>query len=135
MAAVITLVVYRNSDRIPGQAVYLLILIGMLDFLSVFFFGFFSSIKEVQLFYHDATHNPTVFPIGLIPFFVVQYAICSHTLSLLNQKKYGTVEDPVYSPATNESGSDGSGKKQIDLVSNDHGVESKEDAIYERESF
>jgi hypothetical protein len=92
----LTLVRFRTADRIPGWAVYQLIVVGVLDFLSAFFFGFFSSENEAQLFFHSATNNPTVFPIGLVPLFLVPYAIFFHTLSYWNQRNFGTVQDPIY---------------------------------------
>jgi hypothetical protein len=96
MDAAITLIWYRQADRISPFAVYLLIVLGVLDFISAFFFGFFSSDNEAQLFYHDAAYNPTTFPVGLIPFFLVPYAIFFHTLSFLTQREFGSIPDPIY---------------------------------------
>lgn len=87
---------FRNSDRIPAWAVYQLIVVGVLDFMSAFFFGFTSSDNEVQLFYHNAEYSPVAFPVGLIPLFLVPCAIFFHTLSLWTQKEFGAVQDPIY---------------------------------------
>lgn len=88
VVAVLVLLRYRNQARIPGQAVWLVIILGVLDFLSAFFFGFTSSPTPLQLFFPVEPYAVITFPTGLIPLFLVPYAIFFHTLSALNYFKY-----------------------------------------------
>ena len=53
-------------------------------FLSAFFFGFGSSETPVQIFFPDVPNNVIVFPTGMIPLFLVPYAIFFHVLSGLS---------------------------------------------------
>ena len=62
---------------------------GVLDFLSAFFFGFGSSETPVQIFFPEVPNDLIVFPTGLIPLFLVPYAIFFHTLSWLSYRKFG----------------------------------------------
>lgn len=79
---------FRGRERIPGGAIFLVIGVGVLDFLSAFFFGFTSSETPVQLFYPAVPNAVVVFPTGMIPLFLVPYAIFFHTLSALNYARY-----------------------------------------------
>lgn len=81
---------------IPGGAVFLVIGLGVADFLSAFFFGFFSSETPLQLFRPAVANNVLMFPTGMIPLFLVPYAIFFHTLSALNHVRFGKVvaKDP-----------------------------------------
>ena len=65
------------------------IILGVADFMSAFFFGFTSSESPVQIFYPEIKNNVILFPTGMIPLFLVPYAIFFHTLSYLNLKKFG----------------------------------------------
>ena len=78
----------RHAKRIPGAAVYLVIILGTADFLSAFFFGFGSSETPIQLFFPEVPNNVIVFPTGLIPLFLVPYAIFFHVLSGLSYVKF-----------------------------------------------
>lgn len=89
LVALIVLLKYKMSVSIPKKAIYLVIIIGVADFLSAFFFGFTSSESPLQLFYPEIKNNVIFFPTGMIPLFLVPYAIFFHTLSLLNYQKYG----------------------------------------------
>jgi hypothetical protein len=84
IVALAVLVRYSDSLSIPGGAVMLVIAVGVADFLSAFFFGFFSSETPFQLFFPAVANNVIVFPTGLIPLFLVPYAIFFHVLSGLN---------------------------------------------------
>jgi hypothetical protein len=84
VVALAVLVRYLGSPPIPGGAVTLVIIVGVTDFLSAFFFGFFSSKTPLQLFFPAVANNVIVFPTGLIPLFLVPYAIFFHVLSGLN---------------------------------------------------
>jgi hypothetical protein len=79
-------VLHRNRDArgIPRGAILLVIGIGMVDFLSAFFFGFTSSVTPLQLFFPTVTNNVIVFPTGMIPLFLVPYAIFFHVMSGLS---------------------------------------------------
>lgn len=85
VVALVILIVYRKSTVVPGFAVYSLIGVGIGDFLSAFFFGFTSSESPAQLFHPDPPSKLIQFPTGMIPLFLVPYAILFHTLSLLTQ--------------------------------------------------
>ena len=82
------LMVYRNRGRIPGAMIILIIVIGMADFVSAFFFGFTSTQGPFQLFFPDAPNRLIMFPTGMIPLFLVPYAIFFHVLSLLTYLKF-----------------------------------------------
>ncbi|NNE18537.1 MAG: hypothetical protein HKN10_08685, partial [Myxococcales bacterium] len=88
--AALVLLKYWNAERIPGSAVALVIILGVADFLSAFFFGFGSSETPVQLFFPEVPNQVIVFPTGLIPLFLVPYAIFFHTLSWLSFRKFET---------------------------------------------
>ena len=87
--ALIVLLLYKNSKFIPKTAIMIVIILGVADFISAFFFGFTSSESPVQIFYPEITNNLILFPTGMIPLFLVPYAIFFHTLSYLNFKKFG----------------------------------------------
>lgn len=86
--ALVILLRYYRASVIPRKAVFLLIAFGVIDFLSAFFFGFFSSDTPFRIFHHEIACDPSTFPIGLIPLFLVPYAIFFHTLSFLNARKW-----------------------------------------------
>jgi hypothetical protein len=75
---------YGHGERIPAGSIFLVIILGVTDFLSAFFFGFTSSETPLQLFHSAVPNNVIVFPTGMIPLFLVPYAIFFHTLSGLN---------------------------------------------------
>lgn len=79
---------YRGSERIGGSAVFLVIGLGVMDFASAFFFGFTSSETPVQLFFPAVENAVVLFPTGMIPLFLVPYAIFFHTLSALSYMRY-----------------------------------------------
>lgn len=88
LVALGVLLAYRKSERIPKAGIFLVIGLGIADFLSAFFFGFTSSEGPFQLFYPAVTNKVGLFPTGMIPLFLVPYAIFFHTLSMLNYLKY-----------------------------------------------
>jgi len=74
---------------IPGKFIIFIIVIGIADFMSAFFFGFTSSEgSPMQLFFPEITNRLILFPTGMIPLFLVPYAIFFHLLSLLNYLKF-----------------------------------------------
>jgi len=88
LIALAVLIKYWNAKPFPAGAVYLVIAAGALDFASAFFFGFGSSETPVQLFFPETPNEVLVFPTGLIPLFLVPYAIFFHTLSWLSYRKF-----------------------------------------------
>jgi hypothetical protein len=85
--ALYVLLKYRKSPTIPSNAVMLVIVCGVIDFLSAFFFGFTSSEGPQQIFFPDIVNNTMQFPTGMIPLFLVPYAIFFHALSWLTLKQ------------------------------------------------
>ena len=88
LVALGVLLAYRRSERIPKAGIFLVIGLGIADFLSAFFFSVTSLAGPLQLFYPAVTNNVGLFPTGMIPLFLVPYAIFFHMLSLLNYLKY-----------------------------------------------
>jgi hypothetical protein len=58
------------------------------DFLSAFFSGFSSTQRSFQQFYPVVQNKLIMFPTGMIPLFLVPYAIFFHRFSLLNYRKF-----------------------------------------------
>ncbi|MEM1097735.1 MAG: hypothetical protein AAGH92_02985 [Planctomycetota bacterium] len=85
------LIVYR-ARPIPAGAIILVAVVGIADFASAFFFGFTSSAGPQQLFAFDNPNRVQEFPTGLIPLFLVPYAIFFHTLSLACLFRFGVFE-------------------------------------------
>ena len=88
LIALAVLVRYWDAKPFPAGAVYLVIVAGVLDFISAFFFGFTSSESPVQLFFPERPSTLIVFPTGLIPLFLVPYAIFFHALSWLSYRRF-----------------------------------------------
>jgi hypothetical protein len=91
LVALTVLLRYDKTEHIPGSAVFVVLGVGVLDFLSAFLFGFTSSETPFQLFFPDVPNNVVVFPTGMIPLFLVPYAIFFHTLSALNYTRFEKV--------------------------------------------
>ena len=81
------LFLFISYKEIPRSGLITLIVIGILDFISAFFFGFTSFEGPTQLFAVGFENKTNLFPTGLIPIFLVPYAITFHILSLINLKK------------------------------------------------
>jgi hypothetical protein len=89
VAAFVVLLASRGRQHVPGVLILLVIVIGMADFMSAFFFGFTSSEgSPLQLFFPAVTNRLMLFPTGMIPLFLVPYAIFFHFLSLFNYLKF-----------------------------------------------
>jgi hypothetical protein len=91
LVALAVLTRYRRLASIPPGAVFLVIALGVLDFLSAFFVGFTSSETPLQLFHPDVPNNVVVFPTGVIPLFLVPCAIFFHALSALDYARFEKV--------------------------------------------
>ena len=87
VVALLVLIRFKDFKQIPAGAIHLVGVLGVLDFLSAFFFGFTSSDTPIQLFSHDNPNQVILFPTGLIPLFLVPYAIFFHMLAWLNLGK------------------------------------------------
>ncbi|MEM7191047.1 MAG: hypothetical protein AAF439_15655 [Pseudomonadota bacterium] len=67
---------------VPDRWIIAIAVVGLADFASAFFFGFTSSATPMQLFSHDFPNQVLNYPLGLIPLFLVPYAVMAHLLSL-----------------------------------------------------
>ncbi len=76
-------VLYRFWNKpIPTRWILIVAVVGILDFVSAFFFGFTSSANAVQLFSFDQPNTVVDYPTGLIPLLLVPNALIAHILSL-----------------------------------------------------
>ncbi len=88
-SALVGLIYFRNRNNLPNQFIIFIIVIGIIDLMSAFFFGFTSSsTSPLQLFFPPEKSTLILFPTGMIPLFFVPIAIAFHTLSWLNFRKY-----------------------------------------------
>lgn len=84
IVGVLAVVLFLSYKNIPRNGLIALIVVGMIDFISAFFFGFTSFEGPAQLFALGFENQANLFPTGVIPFFLVPYAITFHLLSLNN---------------------------------------------------
>jgi hypothetical protein len=75
------------TGPVPRNAVLLVAIVGLVDFTSAVFFGFTSSATPVQLFAFDQPNQVLQWPLGLIPVFLVPYAVLAHILSLVQLRR------------------------------------------------
>lgn len=75
------------TGPVPRRAVLLVAVVGLLDFTSAVFFGFTSSATPLQLFAFDLPNQVLQWPLGLIPGFLVPYAVVAHILSLVQLQR------------------------------------------------
>lgn len=87
VTALLVLIFYGKHKQLPVAAIYLVLVIGVVDFISAFFFGYFSTEGPAQLFFPEVKNDTLLYPTGLIPLFLVPYAIFFHTLSWLSLRK------------------------------------------------
>lgn len=74
------LVLWRHPSG-PGSA-RLVVLVGLANFASAFFFGLTNSALPIQLFAFDIPNRVMEYPTGFIPVFLVPYAVLMPILSL-----------------------------------------------------
>lgn len=86
--AATVLLVHRNSAHISAFAIGLVIILGLVDLSSAFFFAFTTTAGPGQIFFPEIANNISLFPVGVVPMFLVPAAIFLHILSLLNYRKY-----------------------------------------------
>ncbi|MBA4120582.1 MAG: hypothetical protein C0513_07795 [Isosphaera sp.] len=91
LVALGALVAFRGNLLIPRWAIITVAVVGIADFLSAFFFGFTSSEGPQNLFPQDSPSRVIEFPTGMIPLFLVPYAIFFHTLSMLSLRGPGSI--------------------------------------------
>lgn len=83
LVALLVLLKFKPGTPISTAAILLVAAVGIADFVSAFFFGFTSGEGPQNLFPQDTPSRLLEFPTGMIPLFLVPYAIFFHTLSLL----------------------------------------------------
>lgn len=86
VTALYVLLRYRDGE-IPPAAIWAVAIVGLADAISAFFFGFFSSATPVQLFSLDFPNRVIEYPTGLIPLFLICFAVCMHVLSLAELRR------------------------------------------------
>ena len=82
-AALLALRASRGGSGVPRPWVVAVLVLGMLDFASAFFFGFTSNEGPQQLFFPEVPNRVLAFPTGMVPMFLVPCAIFFHALSWL----------------------------------------------------
>ncbi|UCH46419.1 MAG: hypothetical protein JSU95_09790 [Betaproteobacteria bacterium] len=87
VTAAVALIAYRSRAQLPRAALLTVLVLGVADFLGAFFFGFTASKGPQQLFFPEVTNDLLLFPTGMIPLFLVPYAIFFHTLSWLSLRQ------------------------------------------------
>ncbi|MEM7737888.1 MAG: hypothetical protein AAF267_19085 [Deinococcota bacterium] len=86
LVALAVLLIYRRG-AIPKPAIYTVAAVGILDAISAFFFGFLSSPTNLQLFAFDQPNQVAAYPTGLIPYFLITFAVLFHILSLTEAQR------------------------------------------------
>ncbi|MEO1457702.1 MAG: hypothetical protein AAFV49_09090 [Pseudomonadota bacterium] len=81
-AVALYVLVRHPVGPVPERLVILVAAVGLADFTSAFFLGFTSSASPIQLFAFDNPNRVIEYPLGLIPMFLVPYAVMAHLLSL-----------------------------------------------------
>jgi hypothetical protein len=84
------LIAYRSQAVIARGAIAAVFAVGMTDLLTAFFFGFTSSPGPLQLFHPAVVNQNLMFPVGLIPLFLVPCVIFFHVMSWMQLSKSGT---------------------------------------------
>lgn len=80
-AAAVLFICYQ---RTPRWSVVLITTLGLVDFALAFFFGFTSLPGPAQLFAIGSVNQVNLFPTGMIPLFLVPYALVNHVISIIN---------------------------------------------------
>ncbi len=86
LAALGVLLRHRGKE-IPPRAAYFVAAVGIADVVNAFFFGFFSSPTELQLFAFDRPNQVIEYPTGLIPMFLITFALVFHVLSITEARR------------------------------------------------
>ena len=83
----LAMLIHYPTGKIPEKAVIVVAIVGLTVFASAFFFGFTSSANPIQLFAFDNPNRVLEYPLGLIPLFLVPYAVIAHLLSLVQLRR------------------------------------------------
>ena len=86
LAALAVLIRSRGRQPTTGEIITVSA-VGIADAVSAFFFGFFSSATPMQLFSHDFPNRVIEYPTGLIPLYLICFAVCLHVLSLAEWRR------------------------------------------------
>ncbi len=89
LTALTVLIVYRKREIPPG-AVLTVAAVGIADAISAFSFGFLSSPTPVQMFAFNRPNVVIAYPTGLIPMFLIIFAVLFHILSLAELRRSRT---------------------------------------------
>lgn len=81
------LLAHRHHPDIARRGMLAVLALGLLDFAGAFFFGNTSMPGPMQLFPSDRPNLILQYPTGMIPLFLVPYAIFFHTLSWLTLRQ------------------------------------------------
>lgn len=76
-----------KGKAVPRGTFYFLIAIGVIDFISAFSFGILSSPLPFQLFAFTEQHLVSMYPLGLIPFFLVPLSMSYHALMYVQLRR------------------------------------------------
>lgn len=87
LVGVIAAYLVLNFKTIPQWGVITVIVLGLADFALALTSGVLSSPGPLQIFAKGFDNQINQFPTGLIPFFLVPYAISFHILSWINLRK------------------------------------------------
>ena len=86
LAAAAVLIRFRGRP-IPPRAAYFVAAVGIADAVNAFFFGFLSSATPLQLFAFDRPNQVIDYPTGLIPMFLIVFAVVFHVLSIVEARR------------------------------------------------
>jgi len=84
--ALLVLAIYAQK-KIPHKAIKWVAGVGLTDFFFALFFGFTTADNPAQLFSHDQPNQVLLYPLGLIPLFLVPYLVAAHILSLTQMRR------------------------------------------------
>ncbi len=87
IAAMVLLVVYGFTKRMPRWAVYCTIWFGIADFAWAYGIGVLSFETPFQIFSLDAVHATNLFPIAMIPFLLAPIAMAFMVMTLIKLKR------------------------------------------------
>jgi len=79
--AIGVLLAYRKKEVVGKAAVGMVVVLGLLDLGSAFFFAVTSTAGPLQVFHPGVANQALVFPMGMIPLYLVPGAIFYHVLS------------------------------------------------------
>lgn len=86
LTVLLVLIRYRGKS-IPPRAAYFVAGVGIADVVNAFFFGFLSSPTPVQIFAFDRPNQVIEYPTGLIPMFLITFALVFHVLSIAEARR------------------------------------------------